>query len=51
VSEEKFNAREIKWAPDGKGLILLDKDTFCCSFEVEDQEGEGPEEEQPQASC
>lgn len=32
----KFETRHIKWAPDGKGLVLLDKEMFCCAFEVED---------------
>lgn len=32
----KFETRSIKWAPDGKGLVLLDKEVFCCAFEVED---------------
>ena len=32
----KFEARDLKWAPDGKGFILFDKDQFCCAFEVED---------------
>ncbi|OAX44364.1 WD repeat-containing protein 8 [Rhizopogon vinicolor AM-OR11-026] len=32
----KFETRDIKWAPDGKGLVLLDKEMFCCAFEVED---------------
>ncbi|KAG1718249.1 WD repeat-containing protein 8 [Suillus occidentalis] len=32
----KFETRSIKWAPDGKGLVLLDKEAFCCAFEVED---------------
>ena len=35
-SAEKFDTRDLKWAPDGKGIVLLDKDTFCCAFEVED---------------
>lgn len=34
----QFNAQDIRWAPDGKGLILLDKEAFCCAFEVEDEE-------------
>lgn len=33
---ESFDARDLKWAPDGKGMILLDRDAFCCAFEVED---------------
>ncbi len=33
---EKFDTHDIRWAADGKGLLLLDKDTFCCAFEVED---------------
>lgn len=32
----KYETRDIRWAPDGKGLVLMDKDTFCCAFEVED---------------
>ena len=32
---EKFQLRDVKWAPDGKGLLLVDKDVFCCAFEVE----------------
>ena len=35
---EKFDTRDVKWAPDGKGLILMDRDTFCCAFEVETDE-------------
>lgn len=32
----------MRWAPDGKGMILLDRETFCCAFEVEDgQEEDG----------
>lgn len=37
IFAEKFETREVKWAPDGKGLVLLDKDTFCCAFEVEEE--------------
>jgi hypothetical protein len=28
----------LRWAPDGKGFILLGKDHFCCAFEVLDEE-------------
>ncbi|KAI0080278.1 YVTN repeat-like/Quino protein amine dehydrogenase [Panus rudis PR-1116 ss-1] len=35
-SKQAFEVRDIQWAPDGKGLVLLDKQTFCCAFEVED---------------
>ena len=34
---EKFETRDLRWAPDGKGLILLDQKTFCCAFEVEEE--------------
>ncbi|PFH54782.1 hypothetical protein AMATHDRAFT_72548 [Amanita thiersii Skay4041] len=34
VPTENFNTREVRWAPDGKGFVLLDKDQFCCGFEV-----------------
>lgn len=34
---EEFETKDVKWAPDGKGLILLGKDQFCCAFEAEDE--------------
>lgn len=37
----RFETRVIRWSPDGKGLALLDKDTFCCAFEV--TESDAPE--------
>jgi len=36
-TQSKFEARDIRWAPDGKGLLLVDKDTFCCAFEVNEE--------------
>jgi len=36
VPARKFETRDLRWAPDGKGFILLDKDQFCCAFEVQD---------------
>jgi len=42
---EKFSTREIKWAPDGKGMVLFDKEAFCCAFEVVDDVDVGEEEE------
>ncbi|RDX44321.1 WD repeat-containing protein 8 [Lentinus brumalis] len=43
VPAQKFETRDLKWAPDGKGMILVDRETFCCAFEVEEegQNGEG----------
>ncbi|EGO05153.1 hypothetical protein SERLA73DRAFT_118703 [Serpula lacrymans var. lacrymans S7.3] len=38
---KEFEAREMKWAPDGKGVVLMDKDRFCCAFEVEEGEEGG----------
>ena len=38
---EKFETRDMRWAPDGKGMILLDRETFCCAFEVEEEGQEG----------
>lgn len=32
----KFEARDVRWAPDGKGLLLLDRETFCSAFEAEE---------------
>lgn len=37
---EKFQLRDVQWAPDGKGLLLVDKDVFCCAFEVENDDEE-----------
>ncbi|KAF6766529.1 WD repeat-containing protein 8 [Ephemerocybe angulata] len=37
VPAKNFEARDLRWAPDGKGFILLDRDQFCCAFEVEDE--------------
>jgi len=31
---ERFDARDVRWAPDGKGLVIVDKETFCCAFEA-----------------
>ncbi|KAI0034262.1 quinon protein alcohol dehydrogenase-like superfamily [Vararia minispora EC-137] len=36
VPAKNFEARDVRWAPDGKGMVLLDKETFCCAFEVEE---------------
>ncbi|THH17388.1 hypothetical protein EW146_g3401 [Bondarzewia mesenterica] len=38
VPAKTFDTRDVKWAPDGKGLILMDRETFCCGFEVEGDE-------------
>jgi hypothetical protein len=32
TTAEKFEAKDLRWAPDGKGLALVDKETFCCVF-------------------
>ncbi|KZT57092.1 YVTN repeat-like/Quino protein amine dehydrogenase, partial [Calocera cornea HHB12733] len=34
VPAKKFELKEIAWSPDGNGMLLFDKDTFCCAFEV-----------------
>lgn len=36
IPNKNFHLKDVRWTPDGKGLALLDKDTFCCAFEVED---------------
>jgi len=36
IPSAEFKARDIMWSPDGKGMVLLDKDSFCCAIEVED---------------
>ncbi|KAF9015498.1 WD repeat-containing protein 8 [Cyathus striatus] len=40
VPARKFETRDIKWAPDGKGFILIGRDQFCCAFEVQEEEAE-----------
>ncbi|KAJ7492739.1 quinon protein alcohol dehydrogenase-like superfamily [Mycena latifolia] len=36
VPAKNFATRDLKWTPDGKGALLVDKDVFCCAFEVEE---------------
>jgi len=36
IPAKNFEARDVRWAPDGKGLLLIDRETFCCAFEVEE---------------
>ena len=31
---EGFALRDFRWFRDGKGLLLLDKESFCGAFEV-----------------
>jgi hypothetical protein len=38
VPTKSFATKDIRWAGDGKGVALVDKDMFCCAFEVEDDE-------------
>ncbi|KAF9171424.1 WD repeat-containing protein wrap73 [Mortierella sp. AD010] len=41
VPAEGFEVSSLKWCPNGKGLLLLDKDMFCIGFPVEeDEEGQ-----------
>ncbi|KAL0951356.1 hypothetical protein HGRIS_008060 [Hohenbuehelia grisea] len=35
VPIKKFHTKDARWAPDGKGMVLLDNDIFCCAFEVQ----------------
>lgn len=42
VPARKFATSALRWAPDGRGLALLDRETFCCAFEVEEGGGEAP---------
>ncbi|KAF8167781.1 WD repeat-containing protein 8 [Crassisporium funariophilum] len=38
VPAKKFDTKDLVWAPDGKGFILLGKDQFCCAFEVHEED-------------
>jgi hypothetical protein len=31
-----FNVTNFKWNPDGRSVLLLDKDKFCLSFIVDE---------------
>lgn len=33
---ETFRAVNLRWSLDGKSIILLDKDTFCMAFLLEE---------------
>jgi len=39
VPAKQFEVKDVKWAPDGKGIVLFDKTMFCCAFEIGDEEG------------
>ncbi|PCH34697.1 YVTN repeat-like/Quino protein amine dehydrogenase [Wolfiporia cocos MD-104 SS10] len=36
VPAKRFATHYLRWAPDGRGMILYDRETFCCAFEVEE---------------
>ncbi|KAF7347943.1 WD repeat-containing protein WRAP73 [Mycena venus] len=42
VPAKNFETRDVKWIPDGKGVVLLDtrpdKNVFCCAFEVQEED-------------
>ncbi|KAJ7092601.1 hypothetical protein C8R44DRAFT_816099 [Mycena epipterygia] len=35
VPAKNFETRDLQWTPDGKGVVVMDKNVFCCAFEVE----------------
>jgi hypothetical protein len=37
---EEIVVRDVRWAPDGRGVLLVDGNAYCCAFEVDD-EGQG----------
>ncbi|KAG8948606.1 hypothetical protein FRC04_009509 [Tulasnella sp. 424] len=40
VPAKQFEVRDIRWAPDGRGMALVDKEAFCCAFMVIEDEDE-----------
>ncbi|KDQ16712.1 hypothetical protein BOTBODRAFT_238662 [Botryobasidium botryosum FD-172 SS1] len=44
IPAKNFQNKDTRWGPDGKALLLLDKETFCCAFEVDDEDDHGTEE-------
>jgi hypothetical protein len=29
---QAFNVRKLEWSPDGKCILLMDKNKFCCCY-------------------
>ncbi|KAF8508111.1 WD repeat-containing protein 8 [Gautieria morchelliformis] len=42
IAECKFEVRNVKWSPDGKGFVLLDNSAFCCAFEATEEPQHAP---------
>ncbi|KAK2465350.1 hypothetical protein APHAL10511_002704 [Amanita phalloides] len=38
VPTRDFATKDLRWAPDGKGFVLIDRDRFCCAFEIEEKD-------------
>lgn len=36
VLSDGFATLDVEWGPDGRSLVLQDKDTFACAFLVEE---------------
>lgn len=36
VFAEEMIVRDVRWSPDGRGVLLADNNTYCCAFEVDD---------------
>ncbi|KAL9934652.1 hypothetical protein V8E36_006427 [Tilletia maclaganii] len=37
-SDENFTANDVKWSPDGRKLLVIDNDLFCCAIDVDSQQ-------------
>ncbi|KAG8699340.1 hypothetical protein FRC09_006673 [Ceratobasidium sp. 395] len=37
VPGQELTVRDVRWAPDGRGLLMVDSDAYCCAFEVDDE--------------
>ncbi|KAF8605108.1 YVTN repeat-like/Quino protein amine dehydrogenase [Ceratobasidium sp. AG-I] len=37
VPGQELTVRDVRWAPDGRGILMVDSDSYCCAFEVEDE--------------
>ncbi|CEL57758.1 WD repeat-containing protein WRAP73 OS=Mus musculus GN=Wrap73 PE=2 SV=2 [Rhizoctonia solani AG-1 IB] len=38
VPGQEMVIRDVRWAPDGRGILLVDANSYCCAFEVEDDD-------------
>lgn len=43
---EEFKVMDIRWSPDGRGMVLMDAEVFCCAFLVANEDADADTDEQ-----